>query len=68
LDQIPSQGRFEGLSTALSALRKTGISQRPEEHLVLIRSWKTSTLLASKAPFTAEEIEKVLVFNQRRSF
>jgi len=66
--KFPPRDALRIFSTALSALRKTGISQRPEEHLVLIRSWKTSTLLASKAPFTAEEIEKVLVFNQRRSF
>jgi len=66
--KFPPRDSLRIFSTALSALRKAGISQRPEEHLVLIRSWKTSTLLASKTPFTAEEIEKVLAFNQRRSF
>jgi spermidine synthase len=66
--KLPPRDSLRVFSTALSALREAGISQKPEEHLVMIRSWKTSTLLVSKAPFTAEEIEKVLAFNERRSF
>jgi hypothetical protein len=34
----------------------------------LIRSWKTTTLLVSKAPFTPADIEKVTAFCDRRSF
>jgi hypothetical protein len=55
-------------STALSALREAGISKKSEEHLIMIRSWKTSTLLVSRAPFKAEDIEKVTAFSDRRSF
>jgi spermidine synthase len=64
----PPRDSLRVFSTALSALRHAGISHKPEEHLVMIRSWKTSTLLVSRAPFTADEIERVAAFCDRRSF
>jgi hypothetical protein len=66
--KLPPRDSLRIFSTALSALRKTGISHKPEEHLVLIRSWRTSTLLVSRAPFTIEGIQKVTAFSDRRSF
>jgi spermidine synthase len=66
--KLPPRDSLRVFSTALSALRAAGVSQRPEDHLVLIRSWKTSTLLVSRAPFTAEEIERVTAFSDERSF
>jgi hypothetical protein len=66
--KLPPRDSLRVFSTALAALRKAGISQRPDEHIVLIRSWKTSTLLVSRAPFTPEEIDKVTAFSDRRSF
>jgi predicted membrane-bound spermidine synthase len=66
--KLPPRDSLRVFSTALSALRKAGLSDRPEEHLVLIRSWKTSTLLVSKAPFTAGDIAGVIAFCDRRAF
>jgi hypothetical protein len=66
--KLPPRDSLRLFSTALSALREAGISHGPEEHLVLIRSWKTSTLLVSRAPFTAEDIARVTAFCDRRSF
>jgi len=66
--KLPPRDSLRVFSTALSALRKAGISQRPEEHLVLIRSWKTATLLVSKVPFAPEEIERLTIFTDSRSF
>ena len=66
--KLPPRDSLKVFATALSALREAGISQRPEEHIVLIRSWKTSTLLVSRAPFTAQDIERVTAFSDRRSF
>lgn len=66
--KLPPRDSLRAFSTALSALRAAGIFQRPEEHVVLIRSWKTSTLLVSKAPFTSEETERVTAFSDQRSF
>ena len=64
----PPRDSLRLFSTALCALREAGISQKPEKHLVLIRSWKTSTLLVSRARFTAEDIARVSAFCERRSF
>jgi hypothetical protein len=66
--KLPPRDSLRVFSTALAALRETGISQRPEEHVVLIRSWKTSTLLVSRAPFMPGEIDKATAFSDRRSF
>jgi spermidine synthase len=66
--KLPPRDSLRVFSTALSALRKVGISQKPQEHIVLIRSWNTSTLLVSRTPFTPEEIERVTAFSDRRSF
>jgi hypothetical protein len=66
--KLPPRDSLRLFSTALSALREAGISHGPEEHLVLIRSWKTSTLLVSRAPFTPEDIARVTAFCDRRSF
>ena len=66
--KLPPRDSLRVFSTALSALRQAGISQRPEEHLVLIRSWKTATLLVSKRPFAPEEIESLTAFTEARSF
>jgi hypothetical protein len=66
--KLPPRDSLRLFSTALSALRKAGISQKPEKHLVLIRSWNTSTLLVSPRPFTAEDIARVTTFCDRRSF
>jgi hypothetical protein len=39
-----------------------------ERHLLFIRSWRTSTILVSKSPFTPEEIERAAKFCDERSF
>jgi hypothetical protein len=44
------------------------LSPHPEKHLLFIRSWKTSTILVSKAPFTREEIVLATEFCDKRSF
>lgn len=66
--KLPPRDSLRIFSTALTALRGAGISGKPEAHLLLIRSWKTSTLLVSRSPFTAGEIEKAAAFCDRRSF
>ena len=66
--KLPPRDSLRVFSTALSALRQAGISQRPEKHLVLIRSWNTATLLVSKSPFPPEEIERLTAFADSRHF
>ncbi|UCF56736.1 MAG: SAM-dependent methyltransferase, partial [Deltaproteobacteria bacterium] len=54
--KLPPRDSLRIVSTALSALRRMQISLQPEKHLLFIRSWKTSTILMSKTPFTPAEI------------
>ncbi|MGE5839341.1 MAG: SAM-dependent methyltransferase [Deltaproteobacteria bacterium] len=66
--KLPPRDSLRVFSTALAALQETGISRKPQEHVFLIRSWKTSTLLMSRSPFTEEEIERATRFCDERSF
>ncbi len=64
---LPPRDTLKLFATALVALEKRG-TERPAEHLVLIRSWQTATLLVKNEPFTAAEIERLRVFVQRWGF
>jgi hypothetical protein len=65
--QTASQGLFESfLHSIIRAPRGRDFAESGGTHC--LRSWRTSTLLVSRAPFTAEETEKVAAFSDRRSF
>ena len=66
--KLPPRDSLRVLSTALSAMRRVHLSPHPEKHLLFIRSWKTSTILVSKAPFRTEEIALATAFCDERSF
>ncbi len=66
--KLPPRDSLRVVSTALSAMRGMHLSPHPEEHLFFIRSWKTSTILVSKVPFTTEEIALATEFCDGRSF
>ncbi len=66
--KLPPRDSLRVISTALSAMRRMHLSPHPEKHLLFIRSWKTSTILVSKAPFTMEEIARATKFCDERSF
>ncbi len=65
--KVPPRDTLKLFVTAVDALDSMGIDH-PEEHMVLIRSWQTSTLLVKLAPFTAGEIEALQSFCRKRSF
>jgi hypothetical protein len=66
--KLPPRDSLRTISTALAALRRMNLSDHPEEHLLFIRSWKTSTILVSKRPFTSDEIRLAKRFCNERSF
>lgn len=66
--KLPPRDSLRIISTALSVLGRMNLSRNPEEHLLFIRSWKTSTILVSKVPFTRDEIVKAKKFCDSRSF
>jgi len=54
-------------SISLEALSRMGI-ERPENHLAIIRSWATSTLVLSKKEIGEEEIRIIKDFCDKRNF
>ena len=66
--KLPPRDSLRVFATSLAALKEMGVTTRPEEHLLFITSWKTSTILVSKIPFTSEEIDRAIEFCKRRSF
>ncbi|MFC1825182.1 SAM-dependent methyltransferase [Thermodesulfobacteriota bacterium] len=66
--KLPPRDSLRVMATALSALRRMKIAEAPQDHLLFIRSWNTTTILISKRPFTAEEIVNAGRFCDSRSF
>lgn len=65
--RLPPRGSLKLFITAVEALKKMGITQ-PAQHLAMIRSWKTSTLLVKPSVFTVPDIEALKKFAADRSF
>ncbi|MGD2112517.1 MAG: SAM-dependent methyltransferase [Gammaproteobacteria bacterium] len=64
---LPPRDTLKLFATALDALDRRGVA-RPAEHLLLIRSWQTATLLVKNEPYTAAEIARMQEFVQRWGF
>ncbi|KPK26985.1 MAG: hypothetical protein AMJ61_07285 [Desulfobacterales bacterium SG8_35_2] len=65
--KLPPRDTLKLVATAVEALKGLGI-QDYEKHLVLIRSWQTSSLLIKKSPFSMEELNQVKKFCRERLF
>jgi len=65
--KLPPRDTLKLFATAVAALKALGIED-PENHLVMIRSWQSASLLVKKTPFSREEIGLVREFCQERLF
>jgi spermidine synthase len=65
--KLPPRDAPKLLATVITALEQLGVRE-PGEHIALIRSWKTMTLIAKKTPLTDEETARVRAFADVRSF
>jgi spermidine synthase len=65
--KLPPRDTLKLFATAIDALKSLGIAS-PAAHLVLIRSWKTTTLLLKKGLFTDKDIEAIRDFTDTRAF
>lgn len=65
--RIPPREALKLFATAVHVLSAKGINN-PEQHLVLIRSWQTSTLLVKNTIFTTDELKAVRQFCTERAF
>lgn len=65
--KLPPRDSLKLFATAIEALERRGIED-PGRRLVLIRSWRTTTLLVRNGAFAAEDMARVRVFLRDRSF
>ncbi|MDN5836832.1 MAG: SAM-dependent methyltransferase, partial [Nitrosospira sp.] len=64
---LPPRDSLKLFATAVVALERDGVSN-PAARLVMIRGWKTVTLLVKNSDFTTREIEAIKAFTRTRSF
>ncbi|MGH8762957.1 MAG: SAM-dependent methyltransferase, partial [Nitrosospira sp.] len=64
---LPPRDALKLFATAVVALEKSGVTN-PAARLVMIRGWKTVTLLVKNSDFTPAEIAAVKEFSRTRSF
>ncbi len=64
---LPPRDSLKLFATAVSALERDGVSN-PASRLVMIRGWKTVTLLVKNSDFTTKEITAIKDFSRTRSF
>lgn len=65
--KIPPRDSLKLFATAIDALVDAGVSN-PGKRFVMIRSWKTTTLLLKNGDFTGDEIATIRKFCKRRAF
>jgi len=64
---LPPRDSLKLFATAVFALEREGVSN-PAARLVMIRGWKTVTLLVKNSDFTTKEITAMKEFSSKRSF
>ncbi|MFA6971007.1 MAG: SAM-dependent methyltransferase [Gallionella sp.] len=64
---LPPRDALKLFATAASALEHSGVSN-PAARMVMIRGWKTVTLLVKNSDFTGTDIAAVKAFCRARSF
>lgn len=65
--QLPPTESIRAGGIVVEALASLGIDE-PAEHIVVIRSWSTSLILARREPFAASELDLVREFCRERQF
>ncbi len=65
--KLPPRDSLKLVNTAIEALRSEGVDD-PGTHLLLIRSWDTSTLMIAKVPIIERKIATFRQFAVARSF
>jgi len=64
---LPPRASLKLFATAVDAMHRSGVKQ-PGDQLVMIRGWKSTTLLIKNSPYSEADISRVIAFCQERSF
>ena len=65
--KTPPRDSLKMLATVAEALRSRGIYS-PGEHIIMIRSWATATIVTSPSPLSAEAVSNARLFCEQRGF
>ena len=65
--KLPPRDTLKLVATAKEALLQSGVAD-PQQHIALIRSWNTTTLIIKNAPLSALDITNITDFSHLRSF
>lgn len=65
--KMPPRDALKLLATVVNACKALKIKD-PQQRIMLIRSWQTSTLLVKNGPFSDQEISNLKQFSSERSF
>jgi hypothetical protein len=65
--KVPPRDGLKLFATAVAAMERLGVKE-PARQLILIRGWKTSTLLIKNGVFTGQDIKVLHEFCAARSF
>ena len=65
--KMPPRDGLKIFATVIEALERAGITD-PGQHIAMIRSWNTSTLLVKNEPFTVNDLDSLKVFSRERWF
>ncbi len=65
--KTPPRDSLKMLATVAQALRRRGVSQ-PGDHIIMIRSWATATIVVSPAVLPASAVSTVRRFCEERRF
>lgn len=65
--RLPPRETLKVFATAVTAMKESSFAD-PAAHLLLIRSWQTSTLVIKKSPIESAEIQAMRKFCAERSF
>jgi len=65
--KTPPRDCIKMFATIVEAMRQRGINN-PAEHIIMIRSWSTATILACPKAFTKSQIETACAFTNNNGF
>jgi len=65
--KLPPRDALKLVATVVAALKQQGVAQ-PTQHLAMIRSWNTTTLVLTKQAMTHEHIASIKHFAEQQSF
>jgi spermidine synthase len=65
--KLPPRDSLKVFATGVTALEQLGV-QTPAEHLAMIRSWSTVTLVVGRRPLAPRQLETLRSFCRERSF